>query len=99
MGIEVSTYARKPFTVEAVKVTENNLDEVAAWCNGQAVKDAKPHVKLKDVHTREEKNTRAFPGSWILKSAQGYRIYGEKAFHACFTKADVEPKKPHLSVV
>lgn len=35
----VKTYVRNPEPIEAVLVTESNIQEVALWCGGRVVKD------------------------------------------------------------
>lgn len=35
MTLKIEKYSRKPFDVEAVKVTIENIDEVAEWCKGR----------------------------------------------------------------
>jgi hypothetical protein len=35
MTLATTKYVRKPFEVEAVQVTEENLEEVAQWCHGE----------------------------------------------------------------
>ena len=35
--IETHKYTRKPFVVEAIQVTAENMDEIAQWCGGVVV--------------------------------------------------------------
>lgn len=36
------TYRKKPVEIEAMQLTRDNADKVAAWCGGRVIRDAKP---------------------------------------------------------
>lgn len=101
MTLKIEKYTRKPFPVEAVQVTEDNLSEVAQWCGGdihtstktlrddQGVETGK--IKLQfvkvDVHRPlNDRHTKAFVGDWVLKSESGFKVYALKAFENSFQK-------------
>lgn len=107
MTIETRRFTRVPFPVDAVQVTEDNLEELAAWTDGE-VKTAKrsirdengkptgeketaQYVKIDTHRPLNERQTRAFVGDWVLKSDSGYKIYTAKAFDSCFTPVEVDP--------
>lgn len=83
--IETSKYARKPFEVDAVQVTAENMEEVAQWCEGEVTSegDAK-FVKVNVVQVLNERQTKAFVGDWVLFARNGYKVYTEKAFKKSF---------------
>ena len=35
-------YRKKPVEIEAMHLTRENVDQVAAWCGGRVIRDAKP---------------------------------------------------------
>ena len=35
MSVAVEVWMRKPFFVEAIQVTEENIEAIAEWCNGR----------------------------------------------------------------
>ena len=35
-------YRKKPVVIEAMRVTPTNVHEVAAWCGGRVISEAKP---------------------------------------------------------
>ncbi len=101
MTLKIEHYTRKPFPVEAVQVTEENLNEVAEWCGGDIHASTKtlrndageetskiklPFIKV-DVHRPlNDRQTKAFVGDWVLKSESGFKVYTLKAFDNSFQK-------------
>lgn len=89
------TYSRKPFVVEAIQVTSNNVFEVAEWCNGE-VKKSSPksapagqtgeelYVKVKVIKAQNDKQSQAFVGDWVLRSGNNFKVYTNKAFLTTF---------------
>jgi hypothetical protein len=85
-------YARKPFFVDAVQVTEENLEQVAEWVPGahirtQRVNDVdKRYLKLKITKPQNDRQTKAFPGDWVLFSEESgeYKVYTKNAFNRAF---------------
>lgn len=93
MTIVTQRYIRKPLYVDAVQVTAENMEEMAAWCQGDVRKtDENDHEfgpEVKYVHVRVHnprsiRQTRAFPGDWLLYTEKGYKIYTTRAFEASF---------------
>lgn len=97
MSVETKKYLRKPLIVEAVQVTKDNFEDVAAWCQGEIVNNnGSPPTKLKPggqhilvrVHQPKTiRQTTAFVGDWILYTDRGYKIYTPKAFSSSFDEA------------
>lgn len=101
MTLKIEQYTRKPFPVDAVQVTEENLNEVAKWCGGDIHTSTKtlrndageetgkiklPFIKV-DVHRPlNDRQTKAFVGDWVLKSDSGFKVYTLKAFDNSFQK-------------
>lgn len=79
--MEIKNYVRKPFDIDAVQVTESNIDEVAAWCDGEIHESPKgKHIKVQVYYPLNSRRTRAYVGDWVLKSERGCKIYTDKAF-------------------
>lgn len=78
--MEVERWIRLPELVEAVRVTEENLDEVAQWSGGIPVaaflgSELPRFVTLdKDQHAR--------PGDWVVRNESGAYLC---VTHECFT--------------
>lgn len=87
-------FARKPFYVDAVRVSEANIEEVATWCGGTIKVDEEagsPTLGQKYVHVKvhrplTERQTQAFVGDWVLFAGTGYKVYTPKAFDKSFEK-------------
>lgn len=96
-------FAKKVFYIEAVQVTSNNMEKAAAWCGGEIQHtrakpdkgyEASPFIKVNTHNPRTVRQTRAFPGDWIVKAENGvWRIYPNNAFCLAF-----EPVRHHNSV-
>lgn len=81
-------FARKPFYVDAVRVTEDNINEVAAWCQGEVLTDPEEgqYIKVRVHRPLTEDQTKAFIGKWILFAGTGFKVYTAKAFDKSFEK-------------
>lgn len=89
--METRTFMRKSFEVEAVQVTEENMNDVAQWCQGRVVNatnDEGKHVKVRVMRVMEERQTKAFVGDWVLYAGTGYKVYNAKAFQKSFDPLD-----------
>lgn len=96
MTIKTEKFVRKPFEIEAVQVTAQNINEVAAWCKGKVVlPDGTPgphFIKVDVKNPLTERQTKAFVGDWVLFSGKGgYKVYTNKGFEISF-----EPSTPML---
>ena len=103
MTIKTEGYSRKPFHVDAVQVTKENMEEVAAWCAGEIRTSKKtirdddnnviekkefPYIKV-DVHRPlNDRQTKAYENDWVLLSDAGYKVYTERAFEKAFEIED-----------
>lgn len=100
--MKTEQYVRKPFEVEAVQVTQENMGEVAKWCMGDVRYKAGPernitrYVKVRVHRPLNARQTEAFVGDWVLYAHRGYKVYTEKAFEDNFVKSNAE--WPHKAV-
>jgi hypothetical protein len=93
--MKVWRYVRKPFFVNAVQVTIENLEDVAKWCDG-VIREASPrsgqprqkYVKVRVMRPLNEKQTMAFPGDFVLQAGVGFKIYTAKAFFNTFDPSE-----------
>lgn len=93
MSIRPTKHARKPFVVDAIQVTKENMAEVADWCSGvltnddpDAGTDAEPLFIAVDVNRPlNVRQTKAYPGDWVLNLVgSGFKVYTDKAFQKSF---------------
>lgn len=96
MTLDVKKYVRRPFAVEAVQVTPDNIHEVAKWCGGRVKKTDPSHwsehagqqyIKVRVPRALNERQTMAYYGDWVLSSGtgpSGFKVYTPKAFTSSF---------------
>lgn len=100
--IKPQTYARKPFYIDAVQVTEENIKEVAEWCMGDVMQTKTPHedvaspfIKVRVHRPLNQRQTQAFVGDWVLYANKGYKVYTQSAFDKNF-EPSVNPEEARL---
>lgn len=98
-ALTINRFVRKPFYVDAVQVTNENLETVAEWCGGK-IEDAKPDkdieegrvpdrfIRVKVYRAMSDRQTMAFVNDWILYAGKGYKVYTNPAFEKSFELID-----------
>lgn len=85
--MEFNTFVRKPFAVEAVEITEDNMAEVAAMIGTIRHKEnGSPYIA---VNRRLVPNLfRVYPGFWVTKMGEGenVRCYSKRVFEQQFVQ-------------
>jgi hypothetical protein len=106
--IETQKYARKPLIVSAVRVTAENFEEIASWCQGEIIHenhdnsgsfrspDSKRYIRVRVHNPKNPRQTKAFVGDWILYTEQGYKVYTNRAFYASFEPLQNQPANDHI---
>lgn len=85
--MEFTTFVRKPFTVEAVEVTLENMEELAPLIG--AVAETDDGKKFILVNKRLVPNVyRVWPGFWVTKMGDNIHCYSKKVFNKQFAAAD-----------
>lgn len=89
--MELAEFVRKPFTVEAVEVTVDNIEEIAELVGTLRHKDnGTPYIQ---VNRRLVPNiVRVFPGFWMTKLGENIRCYSKHAFEEQFILSSEEIK-------
>ena len=95
MSLELKKFLRKPLQVEGVQVTEDNMDELSEWCQGEVrvLPDKKtggetPYIHVRVHHPLSPRQTRAFVGDYILYANKGYKVYTNKALKKSFDEVE-----------
>lgn len=83
--MEFMRFIRKPFTVEAIQITEQNMREVAKLIGTVKTKEGVTFISLDrrivpNVH-------RAFVGWYLTRLEDNYRVYAPKLFEAQFLES------------
>jgi hypothetical protein len=83
MELEYQDFVRKPFMVEAVQVTKENIEELSKHIGEVRKKDdGTPYIF---VDKRLVPNVwKVFPGFWVTKMGDNIRCYSEKVFRQQF---------------
>lgn len=86
--IDTKKFARRPFFVDAVQVTSENVEDVAEWCMGEVRTTEQTaeekYVKVRVLRPLTERQTKAFVGDWVLYAGTGFKVYTPKAFEKSF---------------
>lgn len=87
--MEFSTFVRKPFTVEAVEVTAENIGEIAPLVGTLKEKDdGTPFIQ---VDKKLVPNVfRVYPGFWMTKMGDNIRCYAQRVFEEQFVRSSDE---------
>lgn len=83
--MEFATYVRKPFMVEAVEVTTDNIGDIAEFVGVLREKDnGTPYIQ---VDRRLVPNIfRVYPGFWMTRMGDNIRCYSKRVFNEQFIK-------------
>lgn len=89
--LETQRYTRKPFDIDAVRVTADNITEVAQWVDGDIrTDDVGQYIKVRVHRPASERQTKAYIGDWVLYAGTGYKCYTPAAFNKSFDKISDE---------
>ena len=81
--MEFTTFIRKPFTVEAVEITDDNIIEVAKLIGELRTKGDTPFIQL---DRRLVPNVqRAYIGWFVTRLGENFRAYSPRVFNEQFT--------------
>lgn len=104
--IKTSKFARKPFYVDAVQVTAENMKDVAKWCQGDVRtmdlfegKAHLPYIKVRVHQPLTDRQTQAYVGDWILSARTGFKVYRNLAFEKNFVAVNGEKLMPEDDIL
>lgn len=81
--MDFDRYIRRPFAVEAVEITDENMEEVAKLVGEIRIKNGTRFIAL-DRRIVPNVN-RAYVGWYMTRMADNYRCYSPKVFRDQFT--------------
>jgi hypothetical protein len=99
MEVTTERFIRKPLYVDAVRVTSQNFEAVAAWCDGEIQKETegprtgKSYIRVRVQYPKSPRQSKAFSGDWVLYTETGYKVYTNPAFQKSFDPSPVEETK------
>jgi hypothetical protein len=86
--LKIEKWARNPLYVDVVEVTEENMAEVAKWCEGTVeTEDDRRYIKVDVIKPTHHWQSMAFAGDRVLKTDAGLKVYKPKAFAKSFVPA------------
>lgn len=105
MSIEPTTFKRRTFRVQAVRVTKENMRDLAEWCGGELARTLDENyrdyisVPVGQVNGRV-RLARAYVGNWItrLTEANNFRVYKDSSFTEAFMSDEEKRAKVHQLV-
>lgn len=89
--MKATRFMRQPFIVTGYQVTEDNMDQIATWCEGHVIRDTeRPFVRVPVNRPTNQKQTQAFVGTWVLLSSTGgadsFKVYTTEWLGKSFIK-------------
>jgi len=95
--MDITKYTRRTFEVEAVQISFENIEEVAAWCGGRIEKRSTrmmgttamlPVISLKGTGVEHGNYYIGYLNCWVVKMGKTSRIYKPEQFEKTFTKVN-----------
>lgn len=94
--MKTETFARRPFLVEAVRITSTNMAEAAGWCKGEIQSELRGNRTVQYIfidtiaNAKSDRQKKAYVGDFLLELKKGFKIYTPKAFGDCFEEPSKE---------
>ncbi len=84
--LKTEKFIRRPFIVDAVRITDVNMKDVAKWCGGRVQTKAgnKKYIKVEVRNPLSPRQSEGYVGDWVLYSGKGFKVYTDSAFTATF---------------
>lgn len=83
MELKFDSFTRKPFTVDAIKVTDENMKEIAKLL-GQVKKEPNGTRYIHVYKNKTRNVTKIYVGYWVTKMGNNFRAYSERVFNKEF---------------
>lgn len=91
--MEFTPFLRKPYVVQAVEITRDNIDEVAKWVGEVREDDGQLYILVD--RRMVPGHFRVYPGYFMTKLGLNVRCYPRKVFNDLFVEED-EDMKPWI---
>jgi hypothetical protein len=89
VDVTFSLYMRKPFFVEAIEITEENIRDVAKLLGLYVERpDGSKYIQVRKEMAPNVFQGRIYPGYFLTKLNDDYRCYQPKSFHNQFEEDD-----------
>jgi len=95
-GLDIEIWTRNAFDVEAVKVTEYNMERVAEWTHGELTRtmshNSRWYVLVDTARGSRLKQTKVFAGDWVVFAGGQFRHYRHDSIKMVYHKR-VDPRE------
>lgn len=93
-------FTSRPFPVKGFKVTEENMEAVAHWCEGHIVETAeRKFIRVPVQNARSNKQTEAIVDCWVLRSRRNgrnsFKVYDEEWLLKNFVESPLDEVDEH----
>lgn len=95
-NMQIEKYNRRVFQVEAVQVTEENIEEVAQWCRGEVKSTDEPITRFIEGDVAmplNERQKKAFVGDWVVRRNNTFKFFQDRGFKKTFEYLLTETEK------
>lgn len=90
--LEFNPFMRRPFTVDAIKVTKENIDEIAVYVGDvEETDEGTPFIVVDPSLVPNV--ARVHVGYFVTKMGDYVRCYSPKVFHQQFVPMDADMEK------
>lgn len=97
--MKLEEWERKTFRIQAVQVTEEDMEEIAAWCDGRIYikkdegEDPAFYIQFTAIHHKQKQTMKAFVGDWITWSGSSFHHYKDSSFRKGYQlRGDLESR-------
>lgn len=82
-------FQRKPFIIDAIEITEENIEEVANLIGKLMYRDdGTPYISINNAVIPKLK--RAYIGFWLTVRHDQHRCYSQKTFNSQYTRVNTQ---------
>lgn len=91
-GVHFSDFVRKPFIVQAIEITEDNIEDLAEFIGTIRKKpNGTPYIQVE--RTLVPNIFQVYPGFWMTKMGENIRCYSRRAFKEQFIDSSPDIEK------
>lgn len=93
MDLKFSEYVRKPFVVEAIEITPENIEEIAKFVGTLHSGENGTKYITPNQHLVPNANFSVYPGFYMTRMNGHIRLYSRKIFRKRFVEQTAEKKE------
>lgn len=78
--MKATRFMRVPFFATGYRVTADNMDTIAKWCEGHVIRDvSRPFVRVPVNRPTHKKQTEAYEDTWVIvtihRGERSFKVY------------------------